>query len=138
MVSPLRSREFVLADVPEADAAPRVGILKDWFGKALRGAAEDAGADSLVEAGGCALRLRDRPDETCNCKDLSPFSTAMDPLAVLEPATGVMADVWPLGMGEYGRGVDEGEKDETCKRITNSCVAFVNFAISFRSCAERL
>jgi hypothetical protein len=27
--------------------------------------------------------------------------------------------------GEYGRGVD-GENDETCRSITNSCVAFVN------------
>lgn len=29
-------------------------------------------------------------------------------------------------MGEYGRGVVDGENDETCRSITNSCVAFVN------------
>lgn len=91
-----------------------------------------------MEAGGCALRLRDRPEEICSCKDLSACSIVIDPLAALELATGVMADVTPLGMGEYGRGVDEGENDETCRRMTNSCVAFVNFAISFLSCAERL
>jgi hypothetical protein len=29
-------------------------------------------------------------------------------------------------IGEYGRGVVDGENDETCRSITNSCVAFVN------------
>ena len=38
-----------------------------------------------------------------------------------------------LSMGEYGLGVEGDENDETCNNVTNSCVAFVNFAKSLQS-----
>ena len=39
-------------------------------------------------------------------------------------------------MGEYGRGVDAGEKEDTCRSITKSCVALVSFTMFIRRADE--
>jgi len=82
-------------------------MLKDWFGRALRGAA--IGPQSFNVFGCVELRL-------------------LDKLAPSRPSTPTADGDKTAVMGEYGRGVvdGDGENDETCKSITNSCVAFVN------------
>jgi len=126
---PFRSLELPLGEVESKEDVlvdAIAGTLKVWLGRALRGTAFAGGPASFELADGWALRLRDRPDAPSCC-----FSSA----TINKFGLGGTS---PFGIGEYGRGVEDGEKEETCRSMTNSCVAFVNFAISFRSVAERL
>lgn len=55
------------------------------------------------------------------------------PWAVLDDGDGCGAGACPFPfIGEYGRGVDDGENEETWSRITNSSVALVSLTILLR------
>lgn len=102
-----------------------MGIWNVWFcGSALRGGSLDGVFANFERAVGIPLRLRDK---------LAPSR----PSSPGENKLGVAAPPFGSGViGEYGRGV-EAEKEETWRRMTNSCVAFVSVTIFVRSVDER-
>jgi hypothetical protein len=81
---------------------------------------DDQGTASFRVLGCWVLRLRERFVPSLKFSSLFPLPA---PLANCAS---------PLVTGEYGRGVVEGEKDETCKSMTNSCVELVRATILAR------
>ena len=107
-----------LLDVPNRGG---VGMVKVWCGWALCGGSRILSGRRLFE--GRALRLRVIP------------ALKLSLSSGIERGLGVGAVTFGT-IGEYGRGVGAGENDETCSRMTNSCVALVTFPIWLRNSAE--
>lgn len=94
---------------------PEVGTLNDCVGKALRAPSCWDTDGSLKLPDGWALRLRERLEPSLFSSGPNELAGAMDTLSI----------------GVYDRGI-EGENDETCSKIANSSVEFVNLTILLR------
>ena len=92
------------------------GIMNDCAGRALRGPSRCSVVGNLTLDEVCVLLLRDR----------------LDPSWLSFCCTTLVGSRGKLTIGENDLGVD-GEKDDTCKSMANSSVAFVSPTMPLRN-----
>lgn len=103
---------------------PTRGILNDCIGRALRGASRTRGGTTTFSPlPACALRLLVKEGPRRENSSAGGES--------------IPACIGDGTMGENGRGVEDGEYDDTCSKITSSDVAFVSFAMALRNVEDR-